>query len=81
MKDLRQHNCKLDITVDGTTYKGFLDVGVVPAEVVGDSCTRQVRLGVLVKTTRDQKARHMHEYANGETSLTTRCFLIMKLIR
>ena len=80
MRDLHQQSCKLDIKIDGTTYKGFLDVGVVSYGVIGESCTRQVRLGVMVKHTKDQKARHMSEITNGKTSPKISCFLNMKLI-
>ena len=66
MRDLWQA-CKSELEVDGTTYRGFLDVGVVPFGLMGQSCARHLRLAVELKHTKNQKRRYSQ--AKGEISI------------
>ena len=71
MRELR-HACKLELENDGTTYRGFLDVGVVPFGLMGQSCARHLRLGVENKLTKNEKRRYSQ--AKGEISIKFCCW-------
>jgi hypothetical protein len=55
----------LDLRVEGTAYRGFLDVGVVPFGLVGHSCLKQLRLGVELKQTAEQKKKFREQHGNA----------------
>jgi hypothetical protein len=46
---------KLELIYDGVVYRGFLDAGIVPLGVAGFSCLKQLRVGVELKQTAEQK--------------------------
>lgn len=69
VKDLHKDpESKLTITVNNITYTGILDVGVVPYGASGKTCARQLRLGVELKHTNDQKRRFEQTTPRGDVS-------------
>lgn len=63
----------LSVLIDGASYSGRIDVGIVPYGVAGSSCIPNLRLGIKLKCTADQKARYTlrHEATGGECMWTT----------
>lgn len=56
--DLHDLDGQLTVTAEGTTYKGYLDVGVAPQGLMGYSIVQQLRVGFELKHTQDQKRRY-----------------------
>jgi hypothetical protein len=55
----------LELRVEGVAYRGFLDVGVVPFGLIGYSCLKQLRLGVELKQTAQQKKKFHEQHGGG----------------
>ena len=69
VRDLHKSDGKMAIVVDTTTYAGILDAGVVPYSVAGASCMRQLRVGLELKQTQEQKDLYKANHPAGKSAI------------
>jgi hypothetical protein len=62
--DLRSGE-KLELFYDDVVYRGFLDAGIVPFGSAGYSCLSQLRVGVELKQTAEQRKRFRELHPDG----------------
>ncbi len=67
MRDLHSNDGRVSFTHESTVYTGIIDAGVVPFGVMGDTSTSQLRVGLELKQTAEQKQRYQDDNPNGDS--------------
>ena len=67
MRDLHSNDGRVSFTHESTVYTGIINAGVVPFGVMGDTSTSQLRVGLELKQTAEQKQRYQVNYPNGDS--------------
>ena len=75
VRDLHTSDGKMEIAVNGTVYAGILDAGVVPYAVTGTSCMRQLRIGLELKQTQEQKDLYKANHPVGKSIPDRHCIV------
>ena len=67
VRDLHSSDGRVSFTHESTVYTGIIDAGVVPFGVMGDTSTSQLRVGLELKQTAEQKQRYQANNPNGDS--------------
>lgn len=72
--DMHRNDGRVSFAHGGTLYTGIIDVGVVPFGVRGDTCRSQLRIGLELKQTAQQKQRYRNNNPAGDFCSPHRCY-------